>query len=63
MVGMMTIVVYSSGIMPSLNFILNVPMGLCNLPSNQLKRSIITWLIGSHSNTVSTTHCQLSPSP
>ena len=49
---MMTIVVYSSGIMPSLNFILNVPIGLCSLPNNQLKRSITTWLIGTHSSSV-----------
>ena len=58
---MITIVAYSSGMRPSLNLSLKVPRGLCSLPSSQLKRSITTWLMGSHNTTASTTVSQPKP--
>ena len=63
MVGIMTIVAYSLGMSPSLNLSLKVPRGLCSLPSSQLKRSITTWLMGTHSSAASTAVSQPMPRP
>ena len=55
MVGIITIVAYCCGMIPSLNFSLKVPVGLCNRISICPVTSITTWLSGTTISTASTT--------